>query len=103
MYRITLLISERQCEITCYAQLNPTQHRLLSENINTESNDHRVLPEDGFDEGGDCCSMNCSDPCGLCLYHPIIMTITETTNVSFEINEHIIHKIIEWIEENQDR
>jgi hypothetical protein len=101
MYRVTLAIGERQFKIVCYVKLNIEQYHILCENSEFENNDDRILPENGFDEGGDCCSMNCSDPCGLCLYHPLIVMIEETPQVTIEVNEDIIHKILDWIVENK--
>jgi hypothetical protein len=101
MYRVTLNIGDRACTVICYVHLNDVHYRLLLENSEKNHSGNRILPIDGFDEGGDCCTMNCSNPCGLCLYHPIIMKIEEAHYMTIEVNEHIIHKIIEWIGENQ--
>jgi hypothetical protein len=97
MYRITLAIGDRQCKVICYANLDSEQYNLLCENSEFAQSDNRVIPENGFDEGGDCCTSNCDDPCGLCLYHPLIMMIELVTDMSIEVNENIIHKILEWI------
>jgi len=96
MYRVTLLVSERQFLVICYVHLNEKQFQLLSGNseINSET---KVLPEDGFDDEGDCCSFNCSNPCGVCMYHPIIQRIEEVYDMPIEVNEHIIHAILGWI------